>query len=162
MEQEPGGAGEVVGLLFQVLGLVRHRMVEAIGELGITHQQAHALRRLDPEHPLPMRDLAADLMCDASTVTGLVDRLEERGLVRRQADAVDRRVKALVVTDSGAALRERLKEVMSSDPHLLALSERELAQLTGLLRKIVGSAGVELGRKLGEPVQDAGGAPLVH
>ena len=44
--------------------------------------QAHVLRLLEPGEPLPMRTLARKLCCDASNVTGIVDRLEERGLVR--------------------------------------------------------------------------------
>ena len=50
---------------------------------------------------LPMNELAALLACDNSNVTGLVDRLEARGLVTRQPSPEDRRVKHIVLTDAG-------------------------------------------------------------
>ena len=52
-----------------------------------------------------MGRLAETLSCDASNVTGLVDRLESRGLVRRAPSAEDRRVKVLQLTPTGARLR---------------------------------------------------------
>lgn len=132
---------EITDLFFAVLGLMRHHLVGAVAEMGLTPQQAHALRCLVPGHPLPMRDLATELMCDASTVTGIVDRLEERGLVRRQPDVSDRRVKALVVTDAGEAARSRLWErILREAPHVAGLSAPERAQLRDLLRRIVASA----------------------
>ena len=55
-----------------------------------------------------MSALAGNLACDASNVTGVVDKLEARGLIARQADENDRRVKALVVTPKGRELRKQL------------------------------------------------------
>ena len=51
-----------------------------------------------------MGQVAQTLACDASNVTGLVNRLESRGLVRRPASAEDRRVKVLDLTPAGARL----------------------------------------------------------
>src|ERR1700736_6480117 len=98
---------EVLDLMFQVLGLLKHHFHAAIVDMGLTPQQAHALRTLDPARPVPMRELAAGIMCDASTVTGIVDRLEGRGLVERRPDPGDRRVKGLVVTPAGIEVRDR-------------------------------------------------------
>jgi DNA-binding MarR family transcriptional regulator len=66
---------------------------------GLTMTQAKMLILL--RQPLPMRALAGRLACDASNITGLVDRLEARGLVSRQADAADRRIKNVVATQEG-------------------------------------------------------------
>ena len=52
-------------------------------ELDLSPAQCHVLRLLEPDKPIPMRQLADGLCCDASNVTGLVDRLESKGLVRR-------------------------------------------------------------------------------
>src|SRR5882724_9247020 len=57
--------------------------------------QCHVLHLIEPGRPLPMRRLAETLGCDASNVTGLVDRLEARGLVERRPSSEDRRVKEL-------------------------------------------------------------------
>ncbi|MFJ5774273.1 MarR family winged helix-turn-helix transcriptional regulator [Streptomyces sp. NPDC093094] len=51
--------------------------------------------------PAAMRVLAAVLTCDASNMTGIVDRLEKRGLVRREPSPTDRRVKNVVLTAEG-------------------------------------------------------------
>lgn len=132
---------EITDLLFAVLGLMRHHLGSAVSEVGLTPQQAHALRCLVPGDALPMRDLATELMCDASTVTGIVDRLEERGLVRRQPDPADRRVKALVVTDAGVAARNHLWDrVLAGAPHVAGLSPDQRVMLRDLLRQVVAAA----------------------
>jgi DNA-binding MarR family transcriptional regulator len=74
-----------------------------------------------------MGQLAETLACDKSNVTGLVDRLESRGLVRRRPSSGDRRVKVLVLTATGSRLRAMLVERMSAPPPALdrlSLSER--------------------------------------
>jgi DNA-binding MarR family transcriptional regulator len=84
-----------------------------------------------------MRDLAARLRCDASNITGIVDRLEARGLVERRPAPGDRRVKALVVTAKGAALRASLVERLHRVPPALAgISTEEQRTLLDLLRRI--------------------------
>src|SRR5690242_10230656 len=76
--------------------------------VDLTPMQGHALRLLDPGRPMAMRLLAESLACDASNVTGIVDKLESRGLIARHVDENDRRIKMLVVTEKGQALREKL------------------------------------------------------
>src|SRR5579863_84229 len=97
---------EVWILLRMFFGEHRRRFLSAASELDLHPAQAGALLQL--ESPLPMRHLAALLGCDNSNVTGLVDRLEVRGLVTRQASDEDRRVKNIVLTDAGRRLREKL------------------------------------------------------
>jgi len=53
-------------------------------ELQLSPAQCHVLNLIEPGRPMPMGRLAETLACDASNVTGLVDRLESRGLVRRR------------------------------------------------------------------------------
>src|SRR5215468_1606415 len=75
--------------------------------------QCHVLHLIEPDRPLPMGRLAKTLSCDASNVTGLVDRLEARGLVERRPSAGDRRVKVLQLTPAGSRLRAQLLERMA-------------------------------------------------
>ncbi len=83
-----------------------------------------------------MRELARSLHIDASNLTSLVDRLEERGLVRRRPDPDDRRIRQLVLTDDGLRLRHALNARLMSDPPLLAgLDDTERQQLQGLLTR---------------------------
>src|SRR6266849_9232780 len=77
-------------------------------EFDLSPIQCHVLHLIEPRRPLPMSRLADTLSCDASNVTGLVDRLESRGLVQRQPSARDRRVKVLQLTPTGSRLRAQL------------------------------------------------------
>ena len=91
-------AREAWELIFRV-ARARHGVLSSrLADLDLTPVQAHALRRLDPDEPLAMSALAEALYCHASNVTGIVDRLESRGLVERTPGAGDRRVKTLVLT----------------------------------------------------------------
>ena len=85
-------------------------------ELQLSPAQCHVLHLIEPGRPMPMGQLAETLACDASNVTGLVDRLESRGLVRRRPSAEDRRVKVLELTPEGARLRTLLLDRMTTPP----------------------------------------------
>ena len=107
-------------------------------ELELSPAQCHVLHLIEPERPLPMGQLAQTLACDASNVTGLVDRLESRGLIRRQPSEEDRRVKVLVLTPTGVKLRTLLIERMTAPPAALErLSAREQRELVRMLRRLL-------------------------
>ena len=85
-----------------------------------------------------MGQLAETLACDASNVTGLVDRLESRGLVRRRPSAADRRVKVLDLTPTGSRLRALLLDRMTTPPATLGrLSDREQRALVRILTRLL-------------------------
>src|SRR5262244_1605420 len=79
-------------------------------EFDLSPAQCHVLHLIEPGRPIPMGQLAETLACDASNVTGLVDRLESRGLVRRRPSSTDRRLKVLDLTPAGARLRSVVRE----------------------------------------------------
>ena len=81
--------------------------LEILREMCLTPGHLKALAVLDPDEPRPMRAMADALACDASMVTWLVDRLEERGLVERRTSPTDRRVKTLILTPLGIRTRVR-------------------------------------------------------
>jgi MarR family transcriptional regulator, organic hydroperoxide resistance regulator len=82
-------------------------------ESALSPVQCHVLHLIEPGRPLPMGRLAETLSCDASNVTGLVDRLESRGLIRRRASSDDRRVKVLQLTAAGSRVRAQLLRRMT-------------------------------------------------
>ena len=86
-------------------------------EFELAPQQLYALKLL--KEPLSMGELAGRLACDSSNVTGITDRLEQRGLVERRGADYDRRVKLLVLTDDGRAIRGAIMERMSEPPELI-------------------------------------------
>ncbi len=103
--------------------------------LDLTPVQGLALRTLDPEAPLAMSALADALACDASNVTGVVDKLEARGLIARQGAENDRRVKMLVVTEKGRAVRRQLLTRASQPPdEITAMPKEARCQMAAGLR----------------------------
>ena len=112
----------------------RPRMLALCRELDLFPPQLMALKALD--RPRPMSEVAATLACDSSNLTGITDRLEERGLVRRSADERDRRVKLLVLTEEGKRLRRKAVARLNQPPPAIdGLSDRDLAALERLLGK---------------------------
>ncbi|MGP4001462.1 MarR family winged helix-turn-helix transcriptional regulator [Streptomyces sp. 8N706] len=103
---------------------------------GLTAMQAKTLSQLLGT-PVPMRRLAQRLVCDASNITGIVDRLEAQGLVRREVSPTDRRVKNVVATEEGVAIMRRVRaEMESTHAALDTLDESEQAVLHGLLQRL--------------------------
>ena len=114
----------------------RHRAAVVAAEFGLSPPQVLALRHLDLDGGMPMNSLAAQLRCDNSNVTGIIDRLEDRGLVERRPALHDRRVKHLALTDEGRSLRARIDRRMAEAPEVLArLSAADQRTLRDVLRR---------------------------
>src|SRR5436309_14838470 len=80
-------AAEAWGLIHELFMSQKGRFVAIAQEFDLTPIQMGAVRNLDPARPVPMSELAGALHCDASHVTGIVERLESRRLVEpRRAD----------------------------------------------------------------------------
>jgi DNA-binding MarR family transcriptional regulator len=127
-------AGETWSLLQQVVFSQRPRWIAAIREFDLVPPQWIALQALD--EPKPMGEIAKRLACDSSNVTWITDRLEERGLVERQAAEHDRRVKLLVLTPEGRRLRDRIERRLASPPPPIAnLSRSDQRKLRDVLRR---------------------------
>ena len=107
----------------------RGRVLAVAAEAGLSPPQLFALQALTPGRPASMGDLAGMLRCDASNVTGLVDRLAARGLVQRRPAPHDRRIRHLVLTDEGRALRDQVAQRLEAPPDGFAALSRDEAQL---------------------------------
>jgi DNA-binding MarR family transcriptional regulator len=129
-----------------VLGLLAQYVTEYVREYGtvaerhgLSAAQARALAMA--ASPLSMRALAERLYCDASNVTGIVARLESRGLVERQTDAADRRVKVVVLTPAGRALHAQLTaEFHFARDAVDRLSDDERSALADVLGRLLAGA----------------------
>jgi DNA-binding MarR family transcriptional regulator len=109
-------------------------------EHALTPQQLATLWNLAPGQGLAMSALAELLMCDASNVTGIVDKLEARGLTQR-SQAEDRRVKVLTLTPLGETLRAELRaSMLEPPPYILALAREDQRTLRDILRRAVAAS----------------------
>jgi MarR family transcriptional regulator, organic hydroperoxide resistance regulator len=116
----------------------RERLPSLTEAFDLSAVQCHVLHLIEPERPVPMGRLADTLGCDASNVTGLVDRLEARGLVRRRASVEDRRIKVIQLTPAGSRLRaELLRRVTGRSCRLSSLSAADQRSLIRILEALV-------------------------
>jgi MarR family transcriptional regulator, organic hydroperoxide resistance regulator len=132
---DPGS--EAWSLMHWMMVTNKQRFFTMAQEFDLAPQQTIALRMLGAG-PRKMSELAQALFCDNSNVTGIVDRLEERGLVRRESAEGDRRVKLLVLTEEGEKLRlEITKRMAEPPPPIAALSEEDQEALRDILQRAV-------------------------
>jgi DNA-binding MarR family transcriptional regulator len=96
---------------------------------------------------LSQRQLAAALKIHPSRLVAILDELEERGLIERQAHSEDRRLYALYLTEKGKGTFERLKRIAQQHRKVIsaALSEKECEQLTEFLQRIADEQGLTPG-----------------
>src|SRR5215211_1346127 len=129
-------AWEAWALFWRIFSPDKPRRMAPLNELGLAPMQSMALMQLQPGEPMAMSKLAGLLMCDNSNVTGIVDRLEVQGLVERRPAEHDRRVKTLVVTETGVKVRHEVELRMGVPPPPLArLSDEDAATLRDLLQR---------------------------
>lgn len=114
----------------------RPRVWGVAAEFDLAPMQMLALKNLEPDRELPMSSLAQLLHCDASNVTGIVDRLEGRGLIERRPSSEDRRVKMIAVTEEGQRVRQEIAERMNEPPPpIAALSGDDQRSLRDVLAR---------------------------
>jgi DNA-binding MarR family transcriptional regulator len=124
-------------LMGQLMQSEKKRFHAAAAEFELSMPQVMALRSLEPDTPAPMRWLAERLMCDNSNVTGIVDRLEARGLVERAAASHDRRVKHLVLTPEGDRVRRAICARVDAPPAAFqALAPEDQQALRDIFRRV--------------------------
>lgn len=95
-------------LTMELMLRMKPRMLEVADSYKLTAQQLHVLGFLSDKKPHPMSWLATLLFCDASNVTGIVDRLVALKLVKRVECETDRRVKMVQLTDHGSEVRANI------------------------------------------------------
>ncbi len=115
----------------------KYGMNEVAEAHGITLMQALTLCLLEPEASVPMNSLSTFLSCDPSNVSGIVDRLVSGSFIERKECVEDRRIKRIILTDKGLALRSTLLQITAEKrlPNLSGLSAAETKELIRLLEK---------------------------
>ncbi|MEV6828786.1 MarR family transcriptional regulator [Amycolatopsis sp. NPDC051102] len=127
---------DVVALLARIVDRFTESYETAAASQGLTTVQAKVLAALG--QPLPMHRIAEQLKSERSNVTGIIDRLEARGLVERRPDERDRRIKNIVATPAGAVLARNFRRSLgfAAEP-LAALAPEDRVRLRELLRRMV-------------------------
>jgi DNA-binding MarR family transcriptional regulator len=111
------------------------------GELepfGITPGQYMLLKCLWDENGATVKQLADRIQLDSSTITGILDRLENKGLTKRKPALNDRRALSVVLTSKGKALGKPVNQAIidANNKVLGSLNNQELGDLKLLLQKI--------------------------
>jgi MarR family transcriptional regulator, organic hydroperoxide resistance regulator len=128
--------GEILDATSELVGRLIAHAERISQQLAVPSFFIKVLHMLDC--PMAMKELGRRMHCDPSFVTIVADTLEKRGLARREPHPGDRRVKTLVLTDAGLAMKQLLEsEVAACMPWRRALSEPEREQLLALIRKMI-------------------------
>lgn len=127
-------------LAVRIMDTTKRDVREVADEEGLSTAQLDVLRRLRHHGPTPMRRLAERMNCEASNLTGLVDRLETRGLVERRPDPADRRVRLLALTDEGNRVSQASWVAVARRCRLTSLGPDQRVQLARLLGEALGRA----------------------
>lgn len=110
--------------------------------LGLTHAQWTPLFMLYKGRASTLAELARELQIDPGALTRTLDRLEAKGLCRRERSTEDRRVSHLTLTDTGLAAAAQVPHVLSQvqNAYLKGFSHEEWQQLLGMLRRLLVNA----------------------
>ncbi|MEN6461251.1 MAG: MarR family transcriptional regulator [Syntrophomonas sp.] len=116
-----------------------HQLFKAkLAPFGVTPGQYAVLKCLWDENGQTARQIAERLYLDGSTVTGLLDRLEQKGLIEKQVDPKDRRALKVLLTDAGKELEGPLSQAIieANEKALKELNTAQSNTLKDLLHRI--------------------------
>lgn len=111
----------------------------ALASVGLTYPQYLALLALWEEDGLTVRQLGDRLLLDSGTLSPLLARLENAGLVARSRSTEDGRSVHVHLTEAGVRLRARAETIQRSLLDRLDMSEEDLVRLRTLARRLVTS-----------------------
>jgi DNA-binding MarR family transcriptional regulator len=136
---ELGGLGELLGFHLRLAQLAMYRdFVSAMETLDLTQKQLATLQLISANPGVSQVDLAATLGTDRATMMGMIDRLDQRGLLVRERSSSDRRRQELSLTGSGAELLIEAKRLLAGheQDYTSRFSGAELESLMDALRRI--------------------------
>lgn len=134
-EREPGPTLDLLMLLKNL----QSNIALVAEEYGLTIMQLYTLHAIAEEHTT-MGKMAQAIRCDASNVTGIIDKLVTMGLVNRQEDTNDRRIKTVQLTSEGSTLLNRIMNAMPGRLGYSRVSQQEISDLRRILLKLTSSS----------------------
>ncbi|MDZ4837774.1 MAG: MarR family transcriptional regulator [Candidatus Melainabacteria bacterium] len=129
-------------LLNQAGRLIASKIEDSLKPAGLNLQQFGLMRIIAAEGPITQNVFAAKYNVDRTTVTEIVDGMEERGLVSRQKSVKDRRCNDLHLTPGGKKLLARAQKLVEKTNHqyLAVLSDSEWEQMRASLVKLISAS----------------------
>jgi DNA-binding MarR family transcriptional regulator len=124
-------ANEILHAYLQVNRRISEELRGHFGKLNLTFPQTLVLTLLDSDGPMPISSLAKATGSANSTISGVVDRLEKNGLIRRVRSEEDRRVIFVEVTETYREIQEETRSYALArfSNSISSLSQEELAQV---------------------------------
>lgn len=116
----------------------KHGLISIAEKYNLTVMQMYTLCLLDADNSIPMNSLSTMINCDASNITGIVDKLFIQKFIKRDENPNDRRAKMIALTPKGLKLCEKIIYALSEyEPlSLKGLSDKDKLQLLNLLKNI--------------------------
>lgn len=135
-----GPAQDIVQLLRRMVGRIYVDSKRMVKRFGLTGPQTLVLRALLHSGPMSSAALAKAIFVTPSNLTGIIDRLEQKGLVTRTRQATDRRVQLLALTETGrhkaGSLPDPIEEKLAAG--LALLDEEQAGAIRAAIEQVVG------------------------
>lgn len=148
-DRDPGPrlTGRLTYLLKRALLDLEDLHAAQLETVGVSGKELGVLLLVDGRDPESQQQIAARLGVDRTTMVGLLDGLEAKGLVARRPDAGDRRRNVIELTGDGqTALGQALRASDEAERRLLAqLDDPEAAQLRALLTRLLSAESANAG-----------------
>lgn len=119
--------------------LSNKKLQDQLERVGLTPPQFYVLATIGYSGGLPFGEIGEKMMVTVSNLTGIVDRLEDKGLVARERDPRDRRVVRVTLTEKGAKLHKSAIPLFEKSIAELfsSLSGEQQKELSHLLRNLI-------------------------
>jgi DNA-binding MarR family transcriptional regulator len=137
-------AGGLGFLLTQACNVVLADIERGLAPLNITAAQFMVIIGIAHERARTLTEFCTYLGYDSGAMKRLLDRVEEKGMIRRVRSLEDRRSQRLELTDMGRALNPRIMETVNA-VHVRTLagfSDQEALQFQGFLERVLAANAV--------------------
>lgn len=135
---EPASAEETYNAVISTQRAIKRATLVLVSAQALTHPQYQALREIAKNGAMLMREISDAMLVTPANVTGIVDRLEEKGLITRKISQGDRRATIVELTPEGRAVQERVAKKQGElvQRALGAFTVDEQRTLRSLLQKL--------------------------
>ena len=140
---------EIVEGIRKLRRAVYRDYIKASRQFGLTETQSDVLRTLLVFGAMSSAELSRNLYVTPANITGVIDRLEKKGLVERMRQQADRRVALITLTEPGNKLSKQLPDPIENKliSGLASLGQEQVQALGEAMNRIIGLIGAE---KMGE------------